>query len=145
MSQTIKDHGIDALVQSVYELGRVMRKRMLSCDSGEMHMGQIHAMMLIQEKSGITMKELADGLRVTSPSATSFVDRLVKLGYVGRVHDAENRRLVRLKLLEAGSRILKQKMSERRKIFSEVLGGLPEEDQKSLLAILRKVLDGSAS
>lgn len=145
MTQHVNHSGIDGLVQSVYELGRVIRKRMMSCDAGEIHMGQVHALLFIQEKPGITMKELADLLRVTSPSATSFIDRLVKLKYVERLHDEENRRLVRLRMTDSGVKILKQKMTERRKIFAEILGQLPDSDQEALLQILRKVLDRSAS
>ncbi len=145
MTQTVSDTGIDGLMQSVYDLGRVMRKRMLMCDTGEIHMGQLHALLVIQEKPGITMKELADALRVTSPSATSFIDRLVKLGYVARVHDEINRRLVRLSISPSGMKILKRKMTERRKIFAEILGKLPAADQEALLQILRKVIARTSS
>ncbi len=145
MLQTIRDTGIDSLVHSVYELGRVMRRRMMTCDTGEIHMGQIHALFLIQEKPGITMKEVADGLRVSSPSATSFVDRLVKLGYVERIHDEENRRLVRLTMSPSGAKFLKEKMAQRREIFAEILGTLSPADQEALLQILRKVLSRTSS
>lgn len=145
MKRTIHDHPIDTLVQSVYELGRTLRQRMVSCDMGDLHMGQIHALLFVQEREGITMKELAGLLRVTSPSATSFVDRLVKLGYVVRLQDPKNRRLVRLKISEAGTKMLREKMAERRKIFAEILSVLSDNDQKTLSAILRKVLDGCSS
>lgn len=145
MAQTIVTAGIDGIVESVYQLGRIMKRRMVACGSGEIHMGQIHALFLIQERSGITMKELAEALRVSSPSATSFVDRLVKLKLVERQNDEQNRRLVRLKITPEGVRFMKEKMDQRRKIFSEVLGTLSPKDQEDLLCILQKVLDVSAS
>jgi MarR family transcriptional regulator, organic hydroperoxide resistance regulator len=140
MRKTIKPDGIDALIQSVYELCRVMRKKMLCCEDGEVHMGRIHALLHIQENPRITMKQLADALKVSSPSATSFVERLVKLSLVERLHDKDNRRFVRLKLLPKGKKILKQKIAERRKMFVEVLGALSSNDQKVLFKILQKVL-----
>ena len=146
MHQTIiQEKTIDRLMNTVYELGRIMRQRMLMCDAGEIHMGQVHAMIVIQERPGITMKELADALHITSPSATSFIDRLVKLGYIDREHDAENRRLVRLNISLEGQKILREKMTERRKIFAEILGQLNTVDQESLLRILGKLITTHSS
>lgn len=108
-------------------------------------MGQIHALLIIQEREGLTMKELAMMMHVTSPSATSFVDRLVKLGYVERIHDPGNRRLVRLSITEKGALMLKNKIAERRKMFGELLRVLPESDQRILSEILRKLLSGCPS
>lgn len=141
MQETIQADGIDSLVQSVYELGRVFRQKMMCCESGEIHMGQIHALAHIQENPRMTMKELADALHITSPSATSFVDRLVKLELVERLQDNNNRRLVRLKLSFKGEKMLKQKIAERRKIFAEVLAGLSQKDQKILFNILQKIIE----
>jgi len=140
MTETMQNEGIDSLVQSIYELGRVFRQKMMCCDSGEIHMGQIHALAHIQENPRMTMKELADALHISSPSATSFVDRLVKLELVERLQDKNNRRLVRLRLSVRGEKMLKQKITERRKIFTEVLGGLSHKDQKILLDIVQKIL-----
>jgi len=145
MKRTILDHPTDQLVQSVYELGRALRQRMGSCETGDLHIGQIHALLFIQEREGITMKELAGLLRVTSPSATSFVDRLVKLGYVQRLQDPNNRRLVRLKISSAGIMMVKKKMALHRDVFEKILSVLSKEDQNTLSGILRKVLDGCSS
>ena len=145
MTLTRSDQSLDRLVQSVYDLARLMRKRMIHCHTGDLHMGQIHALLIIQERDGITMKELAMMMHVTSPSATSFIDRLVKLGYVDRMNDPENRRLVRLRITQKGVDMLKDKMAERRRIFGEILAILPESDQRILSEILRKVLSGCPS
>jgi MarR family transcriptional regulator, organic hydroperoxide resistance regulator len=145
MNLTKNEQSIDRLVQAVYDLGRIMRQRMMQCHTGELHMGQIHALLLIQEREGITMKELASLLHVTSPSATAFADRLVRLGYVERMRDPENRRVVRLRILPKGTDMLASKMAERRRIFTEILGILPESDQRILAEILRKVLSGCPS
>lgn len=132
---------IDELVHSVYELGRYLRQRVGRSDPKEVHMGQIMALAFISENGGITMKELSMMLRVTSPSATAFIDRLVKLGYVRRYRDDANRRVVRLEITQEGARVLQTSFAERRKIFESLLRVLPESDRQSLSHILRKILD----
>lgn len=147
MTKTVQNSGasVDDIVQSVYQLGRTMRKRMLTHDASGLHMGQMHALLFISEKPGITMKELAKALHVASPSATSFIDRLVKLRLVARLSDDSNRRLVRLKLTEAGSKMLKEKMSQRRRMFMELLSTLSASDRESLRVILGKILSHCSS
>jgi DNA-binding MarR family transcriptional regulator len=130
----------DDIAQLTFELGRCLKQKMLQCSDGCMHMPQMHALMFIEAKPGMTMKELASMMRVTSPSATSFVDRLVKLGFVSRATDATNRRLVRLRVTETGSSALKDMMSERSKVLSDMMSVLSSDDQAALKSIMEKLI-----
>ncbi len=128
------------LIHSTFEIGRLLRTKMMVCAPDDMHMGQLHALVFIREKEGITMKELAKMLHVTSPSATSFVARLEKLKYIKRTHDEQNRKLVRVTLTPSGRKILESKMAEKRKIVEKFLSGLTVDDQRSLLSLLQKMV-----
>ncbi len=103
-------------------------------------MAQLHVVALAAEKSGITMTEVAEYLQVSSPTATSFVDRLVKLGFLTRKHDSKNRKLVRLSVTVDGARMLKKKMAEKKKVITSVLSVLNSEDRKTLHRILHELL-----
>ena len=131
---------IYGIIQSTFDLGRVLRKKMHSSDPSDLHMGQIHALAFIKEFPGITMSKVADMLQVSSPTATSFVERLVRMGYVTRHHDEKNRKFVCLEVTSQGMRILESKMTEKRKIIAEVLSVLPEQDQKTLHSLLSKII-----
>jgi DNA-binding MarR family transcriptional regulator len=51
--------------------------------------------ILIQETSGVTPRELADRLGLTTGSATTMLDRLEKVGYVTRsAHPSDRRKLL---------------------------------------------------
>lgn len=51
--------------------------------------------ILIQETSGLTPRELADRLGLTTGSATTMLDRLEKVGYVTRsAHPSDRRKLL---------------------------------------------------
>lgn len=132
----------DSIMAATLGISRVLRQRM-ACKVGdsEANFLQMHALVHIREQEGMTMKQLADHLKITSPSATSFVNRLVKLKWVERVTDAENRKLVRLKLTKAGVSMLQTQMNERRNDMRSVLSLLPAKDQKELARILSSLAD----
>jgi DNA-binding MarR family transcriptional regulator len=111
------------------------------CGSDDLHLGQLHALASVHAKGGMTMKELADALQVSSPSATTFVDRLVGMKYLSRIHDVENRRIVRLTVTPAGKRILVRKMAEKQRIVAEVMRPLSPADKRAFLRILKSMLD----
>ncbi len=127
---------------STLSISRMLRKRM-SCSMGDEDANflQIHALMHIREHEGMTMKELASHMQITSPSATSFIDRLVKLGWVERVTDAENRKLVRLKVSKEGQLMLHTQMKARRDDMRSVLSLLPAKDQEELARILASLAE----
>ena len=131
---------IDGIIQNSFELGRIMRRKMLSADPTDLHMGQIHALAFIQEEPGITMTSVADRLQVSSPTATSFVARLVRMGYVTRHYDEKNRKYVHLMITKAGEEILQKKMAEKRMIIADVLSVLSSHDQQVLLSLLKTII-----
>lgn len=127
---------IDRIMQLTMGIGRVMRHRMGSL-AREMKINflQLHALTLIVERPGITMKELAAELFVTGPSATSFIERLVRLRFIRRVRDKRNRKLVRLMITLTGKRKLSACMQRRREVLAAILGKLPQRDLDAMIRL----------
>lgn len=131
---------LDRLIESTYDFGRVMRQQMIGHVKGEAgNLLHIHALFLISESDGLTMKELAQSLHVSSPSATSLVNRLVRMAWVGRKHDDRNRKLVRLWLTPLGKRILRQKHDKRRQVLRCIFGLLTSVEQMQLAELHEKL------
>jgi DNA-binding MarR family transcriptional regulator len=82
------------------------------------------------------MKELAGHLGITSPSATSLVNRLVKLKWVTRFSDPDNRKLVRLKTAPLGRAMQMKAMEKHVAMMRNILSYLPKSDQSSFARIL---------
>lgn len=141
MSSASKRNPIDRVIESTFEIGRIMRHRM-KCEAKDNRINflQIHALMLISEQDGITMHELADALHVTSPSATSFVNRLVKMQWLERMHDPHNRKLVRLRVTAKGKALLREKLMLRQKLMREFFSLLGAAEQASLAALHEKLI-----
>ncbi len=128
----------------VFELTRMLRQRIMAHhDEEHCNMLQLHVLAMIQKHEGITMTEIAKFMKVASPSATSFVARLVKMGLLERATDPENRKLVRLRVTPAGQLLLREQMDSRRLAFRQMLELLPEPERKEFVRLLQKLLDSA--
>ena len=100
---------------------------------------QVHALAIVHERRGMTMTDFASALRITQPSATSFVGRMEKLGWIARKHDAENRKLVRLSVTKKGTGVLRTMIAKRLAVFQKILAFLSQEEQEELARIIEKL------
>ena len=140
----IKRSTPDKIIEQWMEITRLLRHRMLSLPKAKfMNPLQMHAMMMIRENKGLTMTEFAKCLHVTTPSATSLANRLVKMKLVQRVSDPKNRKLVRLKLSHSGMAALTKKLRDHTRMMRDLFALLPRPDQREfarILGTLRKTL-----
>jgi DNA-binding MarR family transcriptional regulator len=136
---------VDQILAQTLDLSRMLRQKCFQRDEKDVNMLQLHAVVLIREHEGMTMKEFAESLKITSPSATSFVNRVVNMGWVQRVADKKNRKLVRLKITPLGKRLLQARMQEKRRCFRDMLKLLSVQDQRDLVRVLQKLTKALAS
>ena len=133
----------DRLVDLTFNVARLLRRRMVEASRSEDQVKnwlQVHALFVIAEREGITMKQLADVLMITAPTATTFIGRLVRMRCVVRVADPNNRKLVRLKITVMGKRLLKQHKARRMAVLRSILSHVPAKDQRELARIFSQLL-----
>lgn len=126
---------VDRIIGLLMQLHRLLRKH----DATVLHWPQLHGLMLIREHEGMTMKELAEALRITAPSTTSFVERLVTLHWVTRHADPKNRKLVRVKVTDEGKKVLADAMQQKQRLLRKVFGLMPAKDQNEFARILQEL------
>ncbi len=76
---------------------------------------QMFILSLLKENQGISLKELADMLYISSSAATQQVNDLVKRGYLNRETNDADRRYIKIKLCEERSdqiRLFEDRMIE---------------------------------
>ncbi len=95
--------------------------------------------LLKQQES--MMKDIARFLNVTTAAATGIVDRLVKYGYIQRIFDAADRRIIRIKLTSRGAELVKKVNLEKKKRVMEVFGKLGDPEREQYLTILSRIND----
>lgn len=103
---------------------------------------QIFTIMTLSESSPCQLNELRKKLQISAPTVTGIVDRLEKLGYVKRVHDKKDRRVVNVDLTAKGKRIARKLKKTIKEKWEGLLSRLPKKDQEKYVSILRKIQRG---
>jgi DNA-binding MarR family transcriptional regulator len=99
------------------------------------------------DERGFTFFELSRLLLVTSGNLTGIVDRLEDEQLVWRETDADDRRVVRVRLTAKGRRLTERMLPQHAGDLATILGGLPEDKLtllSDLLGDLRDHLHGTS-
>ena len=88
------------------------------------------------------MGELSDALSVPLGTATRIADWLVKNGYIQRLNDSEDRRVVRVALTDSGRGLFEAIDRYIRQRLYKVLSCLTEEEMETFLSLVGKVVTG---
>lgn len=102
---------------------------------------QSYIMFMLQKKGSQKMSELADDLHITAGAVTSAANHLIEHGYIVRVSDEKDRRIVRLELTEKGSETLNGLQVEGRIIMKSVFHGISDQDLEVLHTSFEQATD----
>lgn len=109
---------------------------------------QFIALQLLIDGGDLTIGELSDKNGLAFSTTTDLVDRLEKNNLVERIRDTDDRRVVRIHVLEKGKHIIKEVIEKRQEYLGEVLTNFSSEQSETmnellylLLTEMRKYLD----
>jgi MarR family transcriptional regulator, organic hydroperoxide resistance regulator len=100
---------------------------------------QFVALQWLLEEGDLTIGELSHKMYLACSTITDLVDRMERNGLVARVKDKQDRRVVRIHLLEKGERIIAEVIAKRQHDLSEVLQNFSDEEIVFLEKCLRKL------
>ena len=84
-------------------------------------MPQLRVLYLLGRHPSLPVGSVAEAMRISQPSATETIDRLVRAGYVSRTTCATDRRVVRTALTEAGRTLIDRPWEARRAVLADAL------------------------
>ncbi len=87
---------------------------------------------------GLTASQIGEQLTDPRADATRLVDRLVREGFVEREHDASDRRVVRSRLTERGTSLLRALDAPLVDLHRRQLQHLTGDEIETLIALLKK-------
>jgi DNA-binding MarR family transcriptional regulator len=96
----------------------------------------------IREAGLCRMSDLADITQQSAGTLTGIVDRLIEENLVGRVRDAEDRRVVQVMLTRQGEQRLALVEEARRADMDRILSRFSLEQLQDLAQLLQLLLDG---
>lgn len=116
----------------------------------EVSLPQLHILMTLQDRAEMTVSELANLLQISTPSASSIIDRMAEHVLISRVRDVSDRRVVHVQLSERGRSIVDELIGMRRDQMQRLFGLMTEEELLQIIRAMEAVrralvrLDGAA-
>ena len=100
---------------------------------------RLETLRYVAEQGTPAMKDVADYLGVTPPSATSLIEGLVKIRRLTRAFDKRDRRIVRLAVTPSGKRAMEHGFKRMRQRMKGILVRLNDRELDDLSRILKKL------
>ncbi|MBC5637543.1 MarR family transcriptional regulator [Ornithinibacillus sp. BX22] len=97
---------------------------------------QFIALQWLKEEGDMTIGELSAKNGLAFSTTTDLVDRMEKNELVERVRDMNDRRVVRIHVLEKGHRIIEEVILKRQEYLNNVLENFTEEQTTTLIELL---------
>jgi DNA-binding MarR family transcriptional regulator len=102
---------------------------------------QFDVLCIIYEKGQITMGELCKDISSACSTATDLADKLEKAGYVERLREKRDRRVVRLNILPKGEKVVKSVIERRAEKLGLILETFDEEERVKTISFLETLTD----
>ena len=100
------------------------------------HPAQGGCLIALARNDGLSQRELADRLHLTPPTITAMLQRMEKAGIVVRQPDADDQRLMRVHLTDAGRHLEGEVRNAVATHINRVIGALSEADRSELARLL---------
>lgn len=111
---------------------------------GELTMTQFGVMEALYHLGPLCQGEISSKLLKSGGNITLVIDNLEKQGWVERVRDTEDRRLVRVSLTPTGTALIRRIMPEHVAAITAEMGALTVKEQEQLGELCRKLGKGQA-
>lgn len=102
---------------------------------------QFVALQSLTKEGDLTIGELSRQLYLACSTVTDLIDRMEKNELVERYRDDKDRRIVRIKVLEKGHKLIDEVVTARQEYLKSVLQDLPEDERERLISTLTQLND----
>ena len=99
---------------------------------GNVSFPQFFLLAYLSSEEYLTMSDIAKKMGQSTAAATGLVDRLEKLGYVERVHAAEDRRKIMVRVTPQGVELVSRMRKEIATDLADILSGMDEDEAETV-------------
>jgi MarR family 2-MHQ and catechol resistance regulon transcriptional repressor len=134
---------LNAYINLVRASDSVLSKIAVHLESEGVTMGQFAVLEALLHLGPMCQHALAEKLLRSGGNMTLVVDNLQKQGWVKRVRQEKDRRMVEIHLTPKGRRLITRIFPEHAKVIAQVMGELTPAEQEDLRRIARKLGRGA--
>lgn len=140
------EHSLAEFAEKIEEVMPAVMKGFAKRQTNELYKGKItlpqfFILSCLKKNGESKMSELAHVMEVTTAAATGIIDRLVRYGYVARVYDPKDRRVINVRLTHKGLELVGKMSRQRKRVILDVFGALSKEERETYLSILMHIRD----
>jgi DNA-binding MarR family transcriptional regulator len=100
---------------------------------------QLTVLKMLEGLGDLSLSELSERIRAQNSTVTGIIDRMERESLVTRTRSTEDRRVVKIRLTDKGSKIARAIAVEPMEIFRGALDSLTAGETRELLKILTKI------
>ncbi|MCX7942277.1 MAG: MarR family transcriptional regulator [Dictyoglomaceae bacterium] len=134
-----KNNSLYSLFKEVIKEHFIRREKLLS--GIKLYRGQAPVLLLLQEKEGLTQKDIVKQLKIKPSTVTLILRRMEKRGLIKRKRDEEDKRFTRIYLTREGKKFI----SKLKEVFDileeECFIGFSEEEKNILKDFFKRIRD----
>jgi DNA-binding MarR family transcriptional regulator len=142
MSDGNGPHSLDRLLGQVCRLHHSRAHTLL--EALGLYRGQPPLLWTLAAEAGLAHSELASRLHVTPATVSKMVSRMVKLGIVETRDDADDQRISRVFLTDAGQALHAEASAVGTQLGAEAFDGFTEEELAQLYRFLQRIRENLA-
>ena len=134
-------HTLNELLVDLFNYILMIEEKNLRDQGVKLSMTEVHILEAIEKSESNMMSAIAKRLMVTQGTLTVSTSKLVKKGYVERVRDERDKRIVRLKLTERAENILEIHNRFHEEMIERLLNELELDKEVELIQSLRNLME----
>ena len=133
-------HTLNELLVYLFNYILAIEEKNLRDQGVDLSMTEVHILEAIQKSESNMMSALAKRLMVTQGTLTVSTSKLVKKGYVERVKDEKDKRIVRLHLTDKASAVLEVHERFHEEMIDKALNELDVDKEQELIRSLKNIM-----
>jgi DNA-binding MarR family transcriptional regulator len=106
-----------------------------------LHRSQPRVLFELSQEDGKSQKQLGENIGVTSASISNMVKRMERAGFVIRRRDAEDERISRVYLTQAGREIISQVKATSKRLHEIALAGFTDTETGALCEYMQRIFE----
>ncbi|MEC2128344.1 MarR family winged helix-turn-helix transcriptional regulator [Brevibacillus centrosporus] len=138
MSEMSRASRIEELDRVFVEMARYFLSQWLE-EEEQISPKQFILLRVLHQRGRSTVSELASILKQSNSATTIALNRLVKAGYVDRIRDEQDRRVVWVALSDTAMPLMEKLLARRRVLLGKLLENLSDEEIKQFTHFLVKM------
>lgn len=105
----------------------------------KLQLNQLHYLKIIDRTVDMTFGKFAETLKVTKPSVTEIVNKLIKLDVVEKKRCTRDKRIYYIRLTEKGRNIARLPFLAEQRVVDIILRSLNDEEIETFINIIKKL------